>query len=194
MISTEEALEYLFDDANYNFRDFLQDVSCGESQENAQVLLIINTVEVFAFGNLSHYTKYKEKLIELPPRGIEKLMKLTLVSFCNEHEGGSVSFDVLINALLPYIGEPYIEESEDKLERLLVSMVDGKVLSALIDEKHRRVFFSASHLQRDAYNPSTYKLRVLSESDVSKVSAARDILQQWVDEHIAPARQRLQQA
>lgn len=191
MISTEEALEYLFDDANYNFRDFLQDVSYGESPENAQVLLVINTVEVFAFGNLSHYTKYKEKLMEVPPRGIEKLMKLTLVSFCNEHEGSSVSFDVLINALLPYI-----EESEDKLERLLISMVDGKVVSAVIDEKRRRVFFLASHIQRDAYNSSTYKLRVLSETDISKhsVTTARDILQQWVDEHISPARQRLQQA
>lgn len=190
MISTDEALEYLFDEANYNFCDFLQEVSCGDAPENDQVLLIINTVEVFAFGNLCHYTKYKENLVELPGRGIERLMKLTLVTFCNENEGGSVSFDDLMGALMPYI-----EEHEETLQTLLISMVDAKVINALIDEHHRKVYFYASYVQRDAYNASTYKLRVLNEdADISNrsVSTARGILQQWVNEHIAPARQQLQ--
>lgn len=190
MISSEEALEYLFDESNYNFRHFLQEVSSGNSTENTQVPLIINTVELFAFGNLAHYIKYKQHYVELPQQGVEKLMKLTLVSFCNEYEGTSVPIDELLLAL--HIEE--LEVHQETLEQLIMSMVDTKLISALVDEKQRSVTFQASYVQRDAYNSSTYKLRVLTEEDVNKrsVTRAKAILQRWVDEYIAPTREQLQ--
>lgn len=196
MISANEALEYLFNDTNYNFREFLQEVSTCSSMGSAQVQLIINTVELFAFGDLSHYVKYQEKFIQLPPEALRKLAKLTIISFCNENEGGTVPFDVLLEALKPALPDVSSKDCQEILENVLISMIDEKLIAAQIDERSQRVEFVNSNIRRDAYNSSTYVLRVLDEQhDIPKrsVTTARNILQRWLDEQIVPARQQLQE-
>lgn len=191
MISTNEALEYLFDDTHFNFRDFLLEVSTSAATETSHVQLIINTVELFAFGDLRHYTKYHDQFVELPAEGLWKLAKLTVISICNENEGGVVSFDALVEALKPAL------HNHEKLECLLISMVDQSLIGAKIDEGSAEVEFVSSSVQRDAYNSEVYELRVLNEhEDIPRrsVGSARQILQRWLDEQIVPARNQLQQA
>lgn len=196
MILKDEALLDLFDDSKYNFVDFLQNVSSCYLTETADVQQIINTFELFAFGDWRHYLKYQAKFIHLPSEGVRKLAKLTLISCCNENEGSVLPTKDLVHSLDLALRELTAGDQEEALETLLISMVDEGLIDARIDERRKEVHFLTSHVQRDAYNPSTCELRVLDEhTDIPKrsVSLARAALKQWLDQQITPARALLQE-
>lgn len=219
MIHKEEALLTLFGDSQYNFVDFLHNVSSCYLTESPEVRQIINTVELFAFGSWHHYIQYKDHFIQLPREGVTKLAKLTIISICNENEGGSVQITELLGALEGALKtrdenletatqggsmhgrvsnehqQTNFHVAEQALEELLSSMVDEKLIQARINERTHTVEFLASYIQRDAYNSTNTDLHVLTEGDIPKrsVSQARATLQKWVEQHIARAREQLQE-
>lgn len=219
MIHKEEALLTLFGDSKYNFVDLLHNVSSCYLTESPDVRQIINTVELFAFGSWLHYIQYEDRFIQLPPEGIRKLAKLTIISICNENEGGSVQISELLSELegalesqktglktatqggSVHTGVSNEHQQTDSngaqqaLEELLSLMVDERLIEARINERSHTVKFLASHTQRDAYNSTNTELHVLTEKDIPKrsVSQAHAILQRWIEQHIARAREQLQE-
>lgn len=196
MISPQEALDHLFSDANFHFRDFLEEISLCDAKESPQVLLIVNTIELFAFGNVTHYYKYRDSYVELPREGLRKLVLLTLISVCNDNEGLNVPIQTLMSLLEPALGRISEITAEQALERILIHMNDQRLIQARIDQRNGCVEFMGSTIQRDAFNRDTYKLRVLDEQeDISNrsVTRARSILERWVNDYVAPASRELQQ-
>lgn len=190
MDSVENTVGALLEEGNYHYRELAEQSSRSPLFADPQHASLLNTVELFAFGNYAHYLKYKDQYVELPPSGVRKLAQLTLLAICNENEGNKVSFDTILkdHALTHAL-------SIDAMEQLVIGLVDEHVISAQIDEETYEVEFLESFDTRDAYNSSTYQLRVLSEEDVANrsVTRARAQLQSWVDHQIGPAQAELKE-
>lgn len=196
MISTEETLNLLYEDGVYNYRDLAEKIANSPITSESGFDQTINTVELFSFGNYAHYLKYRHRFVDLPVQGVRKLVKLTLVSICNENEGNRVPFEQLLQALehaLEQLGGA--ENHVDFLETILIEMLDEHLIRSKVDEELETVQFCESFVTRDAYNSKTYSLRVLEErEDIAQrsVAIARAQLQQWVETKIIPAQSELQ--
>lgn len=184
MTTTEQIITRLETPEIYNFRDILDSYieSPAQTGINDQVL---NTLELFAYGGCSAYSKSPGKYMNLSEKGKEKLIQLSILSVLNGNVGNYVSFNDIIRVVNPFITEPLA------LESVLITMTDSDTIKVKIDEKKQVLRVVDTPVLRDAYNESTYRLRVLEIEDlmVLLVGRAKQILQKWLDESIAPVQQ-----
>lgn len=177
MISIEEAVDQLCRPDTYHFRPLLEDLaSCMDDHKRN----VINTVELFAFGLYKLYRKHQPEYLQLLKQGVAKLEMLSVLTVASKNVGNNVP-------MAEFLGEMREGATVNDLELLLIRMVDSKVLSVSIDEEQQQVAVSDALVLRDAYNPETYVLRVLSESDVASTTWATRQLQQWLAQQVAPA-------
>lgn len=188
-MSVEEIVAALGKEGKYSYRGVLEAASSWPSS-NADLQTAINTLELFAYGNYSSYLRHQGQFLELLSQLQKKLIRLTLISACNENEGCEVPFDVLLQ---DYSLEQALEGKEENLEQLVMEMIDEDLIIAKIDESRRSLKIAESLFVRDAFNDRKYTLRVLDHGEVQKrsVSEAKAFLQHWIDTKLAPARAEL---
>lgn len=187
MVTSDDIVAALDREDEYSYRLLLESVA---SASEPHLEKAINTLELFAFGDLASYTAHKPSFLDLLAGQTKKLAKLTLASACNENESRSVSFDALMHE---YSLKQALDGNYEHLERLVMELVDENLIVARIDEQLCSVKFVESLFVRDAYNEKRYSLRVLSDGEVRKrsVTAAREFLQHWLDTKVVPAQAEL---
>lgn len=173
--------DLLAEPGRYNFTDLLLDTHLNDAE--------LNTVELFAFGKLDNYHP-SLRFISLTPTLTRKLIKIELLGLCNAYEDMEVTSVWIHDRLLAGIDLIEAESPLWRIESLIIELIQEGAIEAKIDEQNEKINFLNSHIYRDAFNPETYKLRVLKESDVEShnVEVARKSLLQWVENKVAPAR------
>lgn len=145
-----------------------------------------NTVELFAYGTVEHYEKYRHKFIELDATCLQKLVCASLLTLLSENIGNTLK-QVDILAKLRCL------ETPDALEDLLISMVDANCVSVKIDRQKCTVAVLDVAVLRDAYS-NDITLRVLQPHEVQSASVAwaRQVIRAWIDQKIVPAQLEVQ--
>ncbi|KAK6456272.1 uncharacterized protein RJT20DRAFT_128116 [Scheffersomyces xylosifermentans] len=166
------------------------------NEQTPENQLYTNTMELFAFGNYSHYIKYKPQFVELQtePELLLKLVRLTIISIVNEHEKLLVDVDAILEDKEYGLGQALIELDTDNkgvelvLEDVLISMVDDNIADVKIDDENRKLVINRGNVLRDSYTPALYRLKVLKEEDIPRRNLARagEILRNWHDTKLAP--------
>lgn len=176
--------ELLAEPGRYNFTDLLADAHLNDAQ--------LNTVELFAFGKLDNYEP-SLRFIALSPTLTRKLIKIELLGLCNRYEDMEVTSAWIHDRLLAGVDVIEAESPLWRIESLIIELTQEGAIDAKIDEQNDKILFLNSHLYRDAFNPETYALRVLTESDVEdlNVEVARKNLLLWVESKVVPARENL---
>lgn len=195
-----DILQLLRDPSHYNYLVYLQKVPLSlELSENDQKL--INTLELFAYGDYKHYEKYRPHYVELDRTLLEKLVKLTVVSLAMDHENLSISRSVLVAELggalrvlarMSASGTPEeaegTEEIELALEEVLIAMVDDNIVNVKVDDVKETLEFGNVVTFRDSYSSQYGKLRVLTEDDICSRSLEGAVvkLERWMETKLKP--------
>ncbi|KAL6453637.1 hypothetical protein SBY92_005209 [Candida maltosa Xu316] len=155
---------------------------------------LLNTLELFTFGNYHHYVKYRTKYIELNGTILNKLLKLTLISINVDHltnQTSFISFDSILNdyqiddvrSLYPLI----IELNFQKLINVKIDDANGQLI--VLNGGDEKDTNDSGGFKRDVYNSDDYTLRVLDETiDIpnKSVSLARAKLIDFINEKLIP--------
>lgn len=180
-MNSDQVYEILARPDIINYEPFL-------SQSLATDEKLINTIELFAFGDIQTYIKFKDSFIQVKGRSLEKLVTLSLLSILCENVGNELSMSEILEKLV------FLETAE-ALENLLIYMVDSDYIDVTIDQQKATVSVNEVFVLRDAYNDQSYTLRVLGENDVrcKSVTWAREVLRKWTKEIVVPNKEQLLQ-
>ncbi|CAI5757562.1 unnamed protein product [Candida verbasci] len=139
---------------------------------------LINTVELFTVGNYQHYLKYQQDYIELDTELIEKLIKLTIISICNDHENSQLN---LSSPEFKSYGLP------EELDKFVIDLIFNGVVNVKIDQVNNCWIINESS-SRDVYNSRIYNLKVLNEDDIKTRSVNYAVLnlKNWVNDRLIP--------
>ena len=116
---------------------------------------LLNTLELFAFGNFKQYNKYKSKYIELNEIMINKLIKLTLISINTDFINQIISFDKINQIYDLNIGKIY---------NILIELNFQNLINIQIDDVQNVLIIKEKKILRDVYNDE-YELRILNEDE-----------------------------
>ncbi|KAK6463151.1 hypothetical protein DFJ63DRAFT_334708 [Scheffersomyces coipomensis] len=155
---------------------------------------LINTLELYSFGNFNHYLAYKDQFINISKRGIFKLVVLSMISFVNDFDGykSKIPIDSILTDEKYAIGKG-LALIAFEFDELIISMINDKLIDVKIDDDG--LLLVKSIKLRDSYSKSLYKLRVLDEfNDIPNRSLnhALNNLQDWYNDKLIPTRQSLQ--
>lgn len=198
-MTSQNIVLLLENDSTYNFGELLINPANLDPQ-------LVNTIELFAYGDYSHYVKYKSQYTLLNEKQLVKLIKLTLISLANDFEGHSVEIQrILLENQLETAIKQYVsmrrasvhdgllqgnETMANALERIIIDMKYHGMIDMKIDQAGQKVNIIKALLLRDSYDDES-KLRVLTEDDVANrlTKRAMEGLQQWLDTKIVPLRE-----
>lgn len=196
---SQNVLLLLENDSTYNFGELLINPASLDPQ-------LVNTIELFAYGDYAHYAKYKSQYTQLNEKQLVKLIKLTLISLANDFEGYSVDIiRILLENQLESAIKQYLslrsgsvqdgllqgdETISDALEQIIIDMKYHGTVDMKIDQAGQKVNIIKALVLRDSYVDET-KLRVLTDDDVGNrlTKRAMEGLQQWLDTKIVPLRE-----
>ena len=188
MLKETEIISALRDDTTYNYYDLAKTVYEKQLSTLQEPTPLTNTVELFAFGDYSHYRKYQSQFIEMDATLMLKLIKLTILSMVQDHEGGNILFlDMNDRYLIQQAVDHYCELSEAPvchlLENTFFSMIDDSLILIKFDHAKDRINVYKANLLRDCYDASMFKLVVLSEEDIPR-SAGNSYgkLEKWLQQ------------
>lgn len=166
---------------------YLNNQSINKEDDNDDKLL--NTLELFTFGNFKQYNKYKTKYIELNEIMINKLIKLTLISINTDFINQIISFDKINQIYDLNIGKIY---------NILIELNFQNLINIQIDDAQNVLIIKEKKILRDVYNDDEddYKLRVLNEDEdlgVTKlVKLSKLKLQNWINEKLNPVKNEIE--
>ncbi|MCP8717437.1 MAG: hypothetical protein M5E90_08450 [Asgard group archaeon] len=166
---------------------YLNNQSINKEDDNDDKLL--NTLELFTFGNFKQYNKYKTKYIELNEIMINKLIKLTLISINTDFINQIISFDKINQIYDLNIGKIY---------NILIELNFQNLINIQIDDVQNVLIIKEKKILRDVYNDDEddYKLRVLNEDEdlgVTKlVKLSKLKLQNWINEKLNPVKNEIE--
>lgn len=187
-----DILQLLGDQYNY-LKYLLQIPSTLETSHND--IPLINTLELFTYGDYKHYEKYRAHYVELDTKLTEKLLRLTILSLAMEYENLSVSRDLVVDELKGALmtlttnnnsGTSY--DTELTLESILMAMVDENIVNVKVDDVQETLEFGNVVKLRDSYSSRYGNLRILTEDDVASRSLdnARQKLELWMETRLKP--------
>lgn len=148
---------------------------------------LLNTLELFAFGDIDLYEKYRSYYVNLNFKCFQKLIILTLLTIAENLEGQSIPKSELVkmkklgDAVKNY--ETYTQNSSIDLflERTLIRMSEEKLIEMEIDDVADSVLFRKLLFTRDAYDPRGIRLSVLKKNDIPErdLGLALEKLKNW---------------
>lgn len=179
----------------YNYVIHLRKLSINkDSDEEANKL--INTLELFAFGDYLHFLSYQNHYIVLDSVLLIKLIRLTILSAAMQ-EGLSIKIDKLLKEykIGPAI-EHYIEitgknVSKDLIfEKICIDMVDDSIIEIKFNDVEDTVVVGKTNVIRDSYDNNSTALRILKENDISGKNLANALinLQEWFEKSLDPTK------
>lgn len=202
-MTTQYVTSLLEDDTTYNFGEILANSNSLDPQ-------LVNTVELFAYGNYGLYEKYRSQYHQLTKKQLLKLIKLSIISLANDFEGYSVNIDQVLHdqklesGILQYLSMTsgafddeilqVNETSVDGLERIIIDMKYHGLVDVKIDQLGQKLNIVKAIVLRDSYDDES-KLRVLTGEDVANRLTGRAIasLQEWLEGTIVPLKEEILQ-
>lgn len=189
MLLESEIRESFRDEQTYNYRQALEQAynEANQLKTTTGHEKIINTLELFSYGNISMYETNPHPFLELDYQEKRKLTELSILSVLNRNVGNEIGLEYLLSTLVPEIS------TCDQLEAHLMRMVDLGAIMVKIDEMREVVLVEDTLRLRDAYNKDKYSLRVLSTEDIEDVSIqqAKINLKEWIDTKVVPTTREL---
>lgn len=190
-------IQQLIVSPKYNFLlDLLKFLNI--SIESVDVRKLINTLELFTFGNYYLYNKYSNNYIQLQDDAALKLLELSIISYVTMHENSTVPIGSFFdNELGINLGVNRLNLSSDDpyvfLEKILISMVDKKLIEVMIDNESDSVIIRKTKIIRDAYNLQIVQLMVLLENDLSDINInnSKKHLEKWMNDQICSVKEDL---
>lgn len=190
-----EIVSILKDETRYNYYEIIRDIQRCPYDGS----ILVNTLELFAFGNYPHYIKYQAQFIELDSELLLKLIKLTILAMCSENEGSTILTIEMerqygIESAIRHYYEVIETTGGDSpachlLESILFSMIDDCLISIKLDDKDQKIRVIKSHKLRDCYNKNDITLKVLCEEDIPRnAGTSYAKLEKWLHENIQPTR------
>lgn len=167
--------------------------------DNDEAIKLVNTLELFAFGDYLNYLSYQSQYITLDYLLLIKLIRLTILSAVRQ-EGLPIKVDKLLTDYkLGMAIEHYIEITGDItskeliLEKMCIDMVDDSIIEIKFDDVERAITIGKTNAIRDCFDSNTTVLRVLKEQDISdkSLSSALITLQGWYEENLDPTKKDL---
>lgn len=178
----------------YNYVIHLKKLDIKESDEKANKL--INTLELFAFGDYLHFLSYQNYYIVLDSVLLIKLIRLTILSAAMQ-EGLSIKIDKLLTEykLGPAI-EHYIEITGENVskdlifEKICIDMVDDSIIEIKFNDIENAVVIGKTNVIRDSFDNNTTALRILKEEEISSKNLANALinLQEWFEKSLDPTK------
>lgn len=176
-----DVLTLLRDPDTFNYSSLLVDPEISDP-------IILNTVELFAFGTIGNYESSRSKYIVLDKICTSKLITLTLLSILSENVGNEIGiFDVLSQLV-------HLESSRE-LENLLIHLAVSGYIRTRIDQNKGLIHVQEVKVLRDAYNANEVKLRALDDKEIERKSVdwARNVLSRWLETKIIPTKEGLEE-
>lgn len=194
MSSKEIITKALKDENTYNYAKYLREYAAPE--EDIKINDIMNTLELFAYGDYQHFLQYEQYYISLDKKLLLKLIQLTILTIAG-NEGQTLKIDQILkdyklDRAIEHYGEIIQEDISKELffENIIIDMVDESLIEIKFDEIDESIIISRAYVIRDAYDPSYVSLRVLTESDIASKNLANALenLQKWFDKQIKPTK------
>ncbi|CAK7901401.1 hypothetical protein CAAN1_06S03972 [[Candida] anglica] len=184
----------LQNETQYNYYQLLKQVGNSKIEQSLPSvdIRLLNTIELFAFGNYSHYLKYKSKFLELEKELLLKLIKLTILSMTADHEGKTISLDEMeskyqLQTAIEHYGSLTSAMECHLLESIFFSMVDDCLIDVKLDDWGSRVNVMKTIHLRDCYNSEDIQLVVLTEEDIPRnAGTSYAKLEKWLEMNIMP--------
>lgn len=197
-MSSKETIQFinhiLRDKEVYNYVIHLKKLDNKDFDEEANKLM--NTLELFAFGDYLHFLSYQEYYIVLDSVLLIKLIRLTILSAAMQ-EGLSIKIDKLLTEykLGPAI-EHYIEITGEKVskdlifEKICIDMVDDSIIEIKFNDVENIVVIGKTNVIRDSFDSNTTVLRIIKEEDISSKNLANALinLQEWFERSLNPTK------
>lgn len=178
----------------YNYAIHLKKLDIKESDEKANKL--INTLELFAFGDYLHFLSYQNYYIVLDSVLLIKLIRLTILSAAMQ-EGLSIKIDKLLTeyklgpAIEHYIAITGENVSKDLIfEKICIDMVDDSIIDIKFNDIENTVVIGKTNVIRDSFDNNTTALRILKEKEISGKNLANALinLQEWFEKSLDPTK------
>ena len=171
----------------YNYAIHLKKLDIKESDEKANKL--INTLELFAFGDYLHFLSYQNYYIVLDSVLLIKLIRLTILSAAMQ-EGLSIKIDKLLTeyklgpAIEHYIAIRLI------FEKICIDMVDDSIIEIKFNDIENAVVIGKTNVIRDSFDNNTSALRILKEKEIPGKNLANALinLQEWFEKSLDPTK------
>lgn len=169
-----------------------QESTNSEPQEQEQDVKLLNTLELFTFGDYDDYIKYKENFIELNELMMIKLIKLTIISINIDFINQIISFDKIKQKYGINISEIY---------QIIIELNFQNLINIQIDDVHNVLIIKEKKILRDVYDDNDdkndgYKLRILNEDQdlgITKlVRLSKLKLQAWINEKLIPVKNEIE--
>lgn len=197
-MSSEEDIQFinhiLRNKEVYNYVIHLKKLDIKDNDEEANKLM--NTLELFAFGDYLHFLSYQNYYIVLDSVLLIKLIRLTILSAAMQ-EGLSIKIDKLLTEykLGPAI-EHYIEIAGEKVskdlifEKICIDMVDDSIIEIKFNDVENTVVIGKTNVIRDSFDNNTTALRILKEKDIAGKNLANALinLQEWFEKSLDPTK------
>lgn len=178
----------------YNYAIHLKKLDIKESDEKANKL--INTLELFAFGDYLHFLSYQNYYIVLDSVLLIKLIRLTILSAAMQ-EGLSIKIDKLLTeyklgpAIEHYIAITGENVSKDLIfEKICIDMVDDSIIEIKFNDIENAVVIGKTNVIRDSFDNNTSALRILKEKEIPGKNLANALinLQEWFEKSLDPTK------
>lgn len=197
-MSSKEDIQFmnhiLWNKEVYNYVIHLKRLDIKEGDENANKL--INTLELFAFGDYLHFLSYQNYYIVLDSVLLIKLIRLTILSAAMQ-EGLSIKIDKLLTeyklgpAIEHYIAITGENVSKDLIfEKICIDMVDDSIIEIKFNDIENAVVIGKTNVIRDSFDNNTTALRILKEKEISGKNLANALinLQEWFEKSLDPTK------
>lgn len=164
---------------NY-FQQLLEfSTNAGDTEELHQYM---NTLELFAFGDLASYQKYNDKYITLTNQQVHKLLQLTVWDVLSRYDGGELqildlSNNEAIRETIEQLGE--YTNCDQFIEALLLEM-NQELVSVVIDQQLGAIQVKEMVKLRDVFDSQLYTLRVLKSEDIGTLEDYKRELGRWL--------------
>lgn len=178
----------------YNYAIHLKKLDIKENDEKANKL--INTLELFAFGDYLHFLSYQNYYIVLDSVLLIKLIRLTILSAAMQ-EGLSIKIDKLLTeyklgpAIEHYIAITGENVSKDLIfEKICIDMVDDSIIEIKFNDIENAVVIGKTNVIRDSFDNNTSALRILKEKEIPGKNLANALinLQEWFEKSLDPTK------
>lgn len=146
---------------------------------NQEINKYLNTIELFAFGDMSHYHRYNDQYITLNNQQLIKLIKLTIWDTLSKHDGGEVNYQHIIDS--EYLRDGIEQLGDNYSMDMLLLEMNQESVSIVIDEQQEMIQVKEILKMRDLFDGQMYELRVLSPTDIQSIEACKNELEEWLN-------------
>lgn len=179
-------IDDIFKDKSYSYLGHLIKIAGSQEDEN-----VINTVELFTFGNLQDYFQFKDQFITLNKSQLTQLLKLSLWDILSENDGKEFDYNELFDLGIRQALKD-LNEDDFFIELMLLDMKDA--IDIRIDQENNKIIINKVLKLRDVYDERLYKSKIVHKKSIEDYKVE---LQKWhekvkitVQEYSEPERTR----